>query len=302
MGGSEQRTRQRSVSTTNPWLLVVMVDGSHSMSADWVGTKRSMAELVEQSVNNMLYDMALNFSGTGEGALKDRIHLRLLVYSGEDVVMDPIPLPEGSNYLCSDGESGWVQNWSEVHQYPGTKDEVPRWFELVPEGKTPMLKAFQTARTAVEQHISEYPDSFPPVVLNISDGDPSDCGNPIDWDLVISECDSIRSLGYDGCSPLICNVHLDPQGRGHPSLYADEPPRTEGIEDGLWLASSKFSDVRGGALTGLPSSASDGEGERRFFVFNSDLVHFHEFLDFSTLMANRVPKNVIIDIDFTEEE
>ncbi len=299
-------SKARTVNTSKPWLLVTLVDGSHSMSADWVGTKRSMAEIVEQSVNNMLYDMALHYSiseGEGEDVLKDRIHLRLLTYSGEDDVSDPIPLPGGSYYLHADGEDGWVKNYSELHRYNGSQAEIPRWFKHVPNGKTPMLKAFQTARRVIEEHISQFPDSFPPVLLNISDGEPSDCGEPIDWSLLTSECEAIRSLGRDGNHPIICNVHLDPRGRGLPSLYPEKPPSENGIEDGLWRSSSKISDLIGFQKNhSIPEVARDGNGDRRFFVFNSDLMHFHEFLSFSTRLGTNIVSALPYHEDFTEEE
>ena len=310
MDNDSQRPQHRQVSSTKPWLLVVMVDGAHSMGADWGGTKRPMSGIVEQAVNQLLYDMALNYStseGTDEAALKDRIHLRLLVYSGEDDVDDPIPLPQGSSYLCASGDEGWVRNYSDLHHYPlSSPAEIPRWFEITPKGRTPMLMAFRTARSVIEQHISDYPDSFSPVVLNVSDGEPTDCGDPIDWELLVSECDSIRSLGSEGNRPIICNVHLDPMGQSSPSLYPAEPPLVGGVESGLWLASSK---IPGHIAPLVPGDAHRDElNERRFFVFNSDLIHFHEFLNFSTLLTHRqgqdppAPTAFVLDVDFTEEE
>ena len=309
MDNDSQSQLRRTVSSTKPWLLVVMVDGSHSMSADWGGSKRPMSGFVEQAVNQLLFDMALNYSTSGEAdesALKDRIHLRLLVYSGEGDVDDPIPLPQGSNYLCASGDDGWVQNYSDLHNYSlsNSTAEIPRWLEIAPNGRTPMLMAFRTARSVVEQHISDYPNSFPPVVLNISDGEPTDCGEPIDWELLVSECDSIRSLGSEGSRPIICNVHLDPIGQDSPSLYPAEPPRVSGVESGLWLASSKIPEHMAPLVPGVPADA-DRTNERRFFVFNSDLICFHEFLNFSTLLTNRglrASNPSVMDVDFTEEE
>ena len=167
-----------------------------------------------------------------------------------------------------------------------------------------MLMAFRTARSVVEQHISDYPNSFPPVVLNISDGEPTDCGEPIDWELLVSECDSIRSLGSEGSRPIICNVHLDPIGQDSPSLYPAEPPRVSGVESGLWLASSKIPEHMAPLVPGVPADAAR-TNERRFFVFNSDLICFHEFLNFSTLLTNRglrASNPSVMDVDFTEEE
>ena len=39
-----------------------------------------------------------------------------------------------------------------------------------PVGWTPMCKAFKPTAQVVKQHTSDYPDSFPPIVINITDG------------------------------------------------------------------------------------------------------------------------------------
>ena len=307
------RTKITEVTTAKPWLLVLMVDESHSMQADWGGTKRRMSDIVEQAVNQLLYDMALNYntsSGLDEDSVSDRIHLRLLVYSGDGDVYDPIPMSNGSSYMRATGDEGWVQNYSDVHPYPSSKGdvEVPRWLQLDPHGRTPMLAAFRIARRAVEQHIEEYPDSFPPVVLNISDGEPTDCGKPIDWELLLSECDSIRSLGAGENQPIVCNVHWDPEGRAPPSLYPSEPPQAGGIESGLWEASSTIP----AHMAPLVPTAGVGDPEgRRFFVYNSNVIHFHEFLQFSTMLVQKSPNQngeirggprpAVLDVEFEEE-
>ncbi len=78
------------VSSENPWLLVLLIDGSHSMGADWGSSKRSMSDTVEQAVNHLLYDMALNFCVTDSqneaDGIRDRIHTKIIVYNNEDMV------------------------------------------------------------------------------------------------------------------------------------------------------------------------------------------------------------------------
>src|SRR5207249_1223629 len=48
--------------------------------------------------------------------------------------------------------------------------KFPVWFEAVAGGRTPMCQAFTEATHAVEKFIAQYPNSFPPLVINISDG------------------------------------------------------------------------------------------------------------------------------------
>ena len=314
---SSRTDPSRTVNSTNPWLLVMMVDDSHSMSADWGGLEMSMSELVEMAINRTLYDMGLEYC-LQETKVRDRIHLKVLVYRADGEVVDPMPNGSKATYHKAPGEDGWVQNYHDTMSYShqSVSSEVPRWVILSPRGKTPMLEAFGQAREVVQQHVAEYPKSFPPMVLNISDGEPTDCGEPVNWDLISEVCDSIRSLGSDGAEPIICNVHLDARGRNEPTLYPAEPPILDNLESGLWHISS---EVPRSLEEFLPAEVESGQGgRRRMFVYNSDLPTFSDFLEFCTSRTNRTKRSTpsffarltvtdedestFIDAEYTEEE
>ena len=283
---SRSQNHSIPVSSENPWLMVLLIDGSHSMGADWGSSKRSMAVTVEQAVNHLLYDMALNFCVTdsqseGDG-IRDRIHTKIIVYNNEDTVEDVLPSDEAS-FSRATGDSGWVKNYADTHSYPGPFDtsiEIPRWLTVIPGGSTPMLAAFKAARESVEEHMISHPGSAPPVILNISDGEPTDCGDPVDWSLLEDEYRGIVSLGEEGRHPLVCNVHLASQSDQDPALFPSKQPSIGGLESGLWKISSPVpQSIMGMVEDEYDIAAEDG---MRFFVFNSDLVHFHRFLHFST--------------------
>jgi len=286
------------VSSESPWLFVLLVDGSHSMGADWGSSKRSMADIVEQSVNHLLYDMALNFCVTdhqSESGIKDRIHVKILVYGQEDVVDDLLPSEDGS-FTKASGDSGWVRNYSDTYSYPdpnGMTIPIPRWLKLSPGGTTPMLGAFKEAKTVVQEHINAYPESAPPVILNISDGEPTDCGDPIDWSLLEEEFNEILALAKESSRPMVCNVHLGSLADQKSILFPSNQPTVGGLESGLWKISSPVPDNIIGMVEEEYKIGSE-EG-RRFFVFNSDLIHFHKFLHFSTKNATRPEKVRVVD-------
>ena len=54
---------------------------------------------------------------------------------------------------------------------------IPVWFEPVADGGTPMCQAAGEAKRIIEGWIAEHPDSFPPIVIHITDGESTD-GNP----------------------------------------------------------------------------------------------------------------------------
>ncbi len=305
-----EENKRKQVSSEDPWMLVLLVDGSHSMGADWGASKRSLAEAVEQAVNHLLYDMALNFCVTdqqGDEGIKDRIHVKILVYNQEDMVMDPLPGIK-SSFSRASGDDGWVKNYSDQHPYPDSRGGsivIPRWISLDPEGTTPMLAAFKEAREAIDEHMKLYPESVAPVLLNVSDGEPTDCGDPVDWSLLKDEFNDIVSLGEDGNNPVVCNVHLGALADHSPLLFPSEQPSVGGLESGLWNISSRIPEE---ILEVVEEEyRMDHEEERRFFIFNSDLIHFHRFLHFSTKNVTgtlRKELATVIDADFEvfEEE
>ena len=173
------------------------------MGADWGSSKRSMAVTVEQAVNHLLYDMALNFcvtdSQSESDGIRDRIHTKIIVYNNEDTVEDVLPSDEAS-FSRATGDSGWVKNYADTipiqdHSTPPSRFQ---WLTVIPGGSTPMLAAFKAARESVEEHMISHPGSAPPVILNISDGEPTDCGDPVDWSLLEDEYRGIVSLGEEG--------------------------------------------------------------------------------------------------------
>jgi hypothetical protein len=54
------------------------------------------------------------------------------------------------------------------------KFRFPVWFEAHPTGRTPMCGALSTARTYLEAFLAEHPNCYPPLVINITDGEAND--------------------------------------------------------------------------------------------------------------------------------
>ncbi len=82
------------------------------------------------------------------------------------------------------------------------------WFEPKAEGNTPMYEALLKALTLVERWClhEQNRDSFPPIVVNITDGEMSDC-NPSEL-LDISTI--IRRQATNDGNTLLLNIHIEP--------------------------------------------------------------------------------------------
>ena len=76
----------------------------------------------------------------------------------------------------------------------------PVWFDPVAEGGTPMTEALQLARKILEPWVAGHRKSYPPIVLNITDGEPGSDPAGAAKELV--------SLRSDDGDVLLYNLHL----------------------------------------------------------------------------------------------
>jgi len=67
-----------------------------------------------------------------------------------------------------------------------------------------MCQALAQAKTIVQNWISQHPSCFPPIVINITDGEATD-GNPSD------AANEIMGLASSDGNVLLFNVHLSSQ-------------------------------------------------------------------------------------------
>lgn len=80
------------------------------------------------------------------------------------------------------------------------------WFEPKAEGNTPMYEALLCVRDMVAEWCEqpENRDSFPPVVIHITDGEASDC----DHRELIDICNQIKRQATSDGNALLLNVHI----------------------------------------------------------------------------------------------
>src|SRR2546426_6564897 len=109
--------------------------------------------------------------------------------------------------------------------------KFPVWFDPYWKGGTPMCAALKEATRIVETWCQEHPKGFPPIVINITDGEATD------GDLVV-EARKLTAVGGDGGSVFLFNIHLSstagpsielpPQANQIPEPHAQQllPPLT----------------------------------------------------------------------------
>ncbi|MFP2926107.1 VWA domain-containing protein [Pyxidicoccus sp. 3LG] len=269
------------ISRNNPACILILIDQSGSMEEPFSGSQRRKADGVADVTNRMLQNLVVRCAR--EEGIRDYFHLGVLGYGADvgpafrgalagrglvpvsEIGHSPARLEERTRER-EDGMGGLVRE----------KVRFPIWFEPVANGATPMCQALTRATSLVGTWVREHPDGFPPIVVNISDGQPTD-GDPT---AIASELRGIRSS--DG-AVLLLNVHLS----AHPAMPIQYPDSEAQLPD----AHARLLFQLSSTLTPGMRSAAKEEGLQlgeaaRGFVFNADIISLIKFLNIGTRPSN----------------
>jgi hypothetical protein len=269
------------ISRTHPACILILIDQSGSMEEPFSGSQRRKADGVADVTNRLLQNLVVRCAR--EEGIRDYFHLGVLGYGGEvgpafrgplagrslvpisEIGHAPARLEERTRER-EDGMGGLVRE----------KVRFPIWFESVANGATPMCQALGRAASLVGDWVRRYPEGFPPIVVNISDGQPTD-GDPTG---IASELRGMRTT--DG-EVLLLNVHLS----AHASTPIQFPSSDAGLPDAharlLFGLSSRLTPGMLSAAREEGLQVSDGA---RGFVFNADIISLIKFLNIGTRPSN----------------
>ena len=213
---------QKKITRANPSLIVVMLDGSHSMSEPWGNSGSTLSEGAAFALNRTLRDMAQNACYNAEDGVRDYINLAVFKYGTEADKDNGVEWSLGSLSQPTTGfapAGDWVPSYIREERVDG--GNLPVWIEPHAWGWTPMCKAFGRAAHVVQQHIDAFPDSFPPIVLNITDGIPTDHND--DWAQFERAARAITDQHTTDGNALLFNIHIDASGNEHSISFPDAP-------------------------------------------------------------------------------
>jgi hypothetical protein len=267
------------ISRLNPSCFVFLIDQSGSMG-DSFGTgegNQKKADALADSINRMLQNLVIKCAK--EEGPRDYFHVGVLGYgaqvgpafSGSLSGQQLVPISQIGNCPArieqrtkkvSDGAGGLVDQ----------PVRFPVWFEPTANGGTPMCQALSIAKSIVAGWLAQHGGCFPPIVINITDGESTD-GDPT---AIASEIRQLRSS--DG-EVLLFNVHLSSQRATsveYPSSDAALPDR---FAQQLFSMSSVMPEYMLSIAKKEGMNVSEGS---RGFVFNAGLVAVIKFLDIGT--------------------
>ncbi len=263
------------ISRENPGCFLFLIDQSASMADPFGGGgKATKAEGLADAVNRLLQNLVLRcskeegiryyydvgvigYGGSKEGSIfGGSLAGQELVSIGE-VADNPIRVELRKK---EDGAGGLIDFM------------MPIWFDPEAHGGTPMREALGRAHALLAKWVSVHPDSYPPIVINLTDGESTD-GDPS------SPADAVKGLATGYGNVLLFNCHISSR-RGNPILF---PEDEQEMPDKFAKLMFRMSSVLpSGILEAAKEEGFKVGAEARGCAFNAELLDLLRFLDIGT--------------------
>jgi hypothetical protein len=269
------------ISRTNPACILLLVDQSKSMADPIAGAAgQSKAVVVADAVNRLIQNLVLRSAKAG--GVRDYFHVGLIGYGrevrsglGGNILSRPLvpisqlsdtPLRiESRTRLTPDGAGGVIEKTI----------KFPVWYEPQAGGPTPMCSAFDVAAETVRVFTETYPAAFPPVVLNLTDGEPTD-GDPA------GKAWLIRMIEPNDGNALLFNILLTAAPIPPTYFPANEDQLVDEYARALFKMSSVLPPKLFEAARAEGFAIKDGA---RGVVINADPTALVRFLDIGTRVS-----------------
>jgi hypothetical protein len=275
---------QQTFSRATPGCIMFLVDRSDSMQRQWAGSGLSLAEGAARAINKILLELCVKSTKEQGGALRCYFYTSLIGYGfcpgtgseGVEVALPGplaergiVPLPELADHPIAVREEPAVDAVL-------SSTRVPAWIDPYAGFRTPMCQAIATAGAYLHDWAGAFPYSFPPIVINITDGMVTD--SPYEGADVATWAQRLVGIATDDGPALLFNIFLSPDPRAGVWF---PPSGTQLPEPGPGLLSissplpQPMIDNARSAHVQVPPGA-------RGFVFNADLAMLVKFLEIGT--------------------
>ena len=278
----------KQIDRTNPGCLVLLVDQSGSMREPVAnGGGRSKADALAEAINGLLYELVLRCIKDDAEGPRHYYDLAVLGYGGENVDSalggqlagrELVSIVELANHPVRVEDrpppGGATSGGGDVGTLP-RGERLPIWVDPVAAGGTPMSAALDRAGALVAPWVQGHLGSFPPIVVNVSDGAATD-GDPRVWS------ERIRSLATDDGNVLLFNLNLSALG-GDPLFF---PSRDEDLANDYARTLFEMSSPLPGYMASLAAAQHLPVGHgARGYVYNADVSALVRFLQIGTVTA-----------------
>lgn len=265
------------ISRANPSCFIFLIDQSGSMEDPIGTTDKRKSDSVADAINRLLQNLIIKCA-RGDG-VRDFYEVAVIgyganvgsAYGGALAGRELVPLSDLANNPArieervkkvDDGAGGFLEQ----------KIKFPIWFEPTSGGATPMGQAMRLAHTWLMQWVKDRPKSFPPIVINITDGEATDTGPE-------PQAEDIMAMETSDGSALLLNCHISDR-EAEAVVFPDSE---SSLPDDFARQLFNVSSILPPSLRELARSEGFRLGpESRGFAFNADLVELIRFLDIGT--------------------
>lgn len=273
----------QAISRRTPACVVFLLDRSDSMGMRWGGSQMTLAEGAAQAINRVLFDLAVRSTKEPGAPLRPYFYTGVFTYG--------LRVSDGGEGV----ESGWggrmagrgIVPLPDLAQNPVRMREMvaadlmptsrmPEWIIPAHGNRTPMCEAIAHAGKHVFAWADQFPDSFPPIVMNITDGWVTD--NPyLDTDLG-GWAQRLRGIRTRDGSVLLLNVFLSPV-QAPTAWFPTHPGHLPPPGPDLFNITSELPPpmIQNAQSAGVPARPGS-----RGLVFNADLSMLSTFLEIGT--------------------
>jgi hypothetical protein len=221
-------TYRAEISRYHPACLAMLIDQSTSMGSRIEGG-RTKAAFLADVINKTLYTLITTCSKAD--GVRDYFHVGVIAYSGVGAMNGFSGAIAGSNILrpiseIADHPARIEHRQQRIARLPTSDDafdeavgkrmvKFPIWFEPRSRGKTSMCAGLRLATEIIGEWCRRHQSSFPPIVLHVSDGHPTD-GDPEPL------ADILKGLATEDGQALLFNLHVDLRELGEITFPNDE--------------------------------------------------------------------------------
>ena len=274
-----------TITRDNPTCFLFLVDQSGSMQDPFGGEEKHKDRGVADAINRLLQDLTIRCKRSD--GVRDYFEVGLLGYGGAVgsaftgalAGRELVPISDiDKNPARVDERTEPVRD--EIGGHVESKRRVPIWLDPVARGGTPMCQALGLVEGIIKRWIAQHPDSYPPTVMHITDGEFTD-GDPLEAARALME------LATSNGNVLLFNCHLsstEPPEGGSEILFCG--PDKE-LPDDYARKLFEMSSV-------LPEPIREEAGREGFkvtaksrgYAFNASLKHFVKWLDIGSGRTN----------------
>jgi len=290
----------REISRATPGCIIFLLDHSYSMLEGIAGSKRAKREAMSTAINRILSDIVAscergadkpyNYFDIGViGYTTDKQGVPIIgpalegMLAGRDLVtieelFDHPLVIEKRKKMVDDGTGGLIE----------TEVDFPVWYKGPTDDRmagTPMSGALNYCHRVASEWSMIHPDSLPPIVIHLTDGESTDEGDP---ELA---AEALRAVETGDGNLLLFNCHLSKSEAASKLFPVYESELPDDYARMLFRMSSllpkKFVDMAETKQLGVP----DGS---RGMAFNADMVGLIKLLNVGTQVATAPPPSHLV--------